>query len=187
MNRNLNSIILIILAVGLYFTVTSNLLKEASLVRASNLEYETAIANAKELLKTRDKFISSYNELTIEDRAKLEKIIPKKIDNVRLIIDLNNIALRHGLSLKGIAVNAASGGSQPEFTEPSTSIVSSPVLNKISVSFGLSASYQKFISFLRDLESSLRILDLNSLSVSTNEDGIYEWKIDLSTYWLKGQ
>lgn len=189
MNRNITAIILVILAFGLYFTVTKGVLKEAKIVNSSNLEYKTAIENAKSLLAVRDQVLADYNRLSIDDRAKLDKIIPKSVDNIRLIIDLNNIALRYGFSLKGITVNTVSSDkNSPAGLAPvDSSSLSTPVLDKVSVSFGLTAPYQQFISFLRELESSLRILDLNSLSVTASDDGLYEWKLELSTYWLHSQ
>ncbi len=189
MNRNLSATILVIIALGLYFTVTKSVLKEANTVKSSNLEYKTAIENAKALLAVRDQVLADFNKLPIEDRAKLDKIVPKSVDNIRLIIDLNNIALRYGFSLKGISVNTVSGSKDNSagLGPVESSTLSVPVLDKVSVSFSLTAPYQQFISFLRELESSLRILDLNSLSVTASDDGLYEWKLDLSTYWLHSQ
>jgi Tfp pilus assembly protein PilO len=189
MNRNISAIILTILAIGLYFTVTKGVIADANIVRASNDEYKTAIENSKTLLQVRDQVLADYNRLSIEDRAKLDKIVPKSVDNIRLIIDLNNVALRYGFSLKGIAVNTGSSANtnQAGQGDVTQSAISTPTLSKVSVSFGLSAPYQQFISFLQELEASLRILDLNSLSVTASDNGIYEWKLDLSTYWLHSQ
>jgi Tfp pilus assembly protein PilO len=179
----------VILAIGLYFTVTATVFKEAGLVKASNEEYKTAIQNAEELIRVRDKVLNDYNGLSIDDRAKLDKIVPKSVDNIRLIIDLNNVAVRHGFALKGITVSAGSTDTSANsgFTPEGGSEISTPVLEKVGVSFSLSAPYQQFISFLQDLEASLRILDVTSLSVTSSDNGVYDWKINLNTYWLKGQ
>jgi Tfp pilus assembly protein PilO len=185
MNRNLNALILVILAIGLYFTVTASIFKEAGLVRDSNKEYETAIKNAEELIRVRDKVLNDYNTLSIEDRAKLDKIVPKNVDNIRLIIDLNNIAIKHGLALKGISVSAGASDANTQPIDATT--INTPVLNKVGVTFGISASYQQFISFIQDLESSLRILDLNNLSVTSSDNGVYDWKVNLDTYWLQSK
>lgn len=194
MNRNVYSLILILLAIGLYFTVTQGILDEAKVVSASNQEYITAIESASKLISVRDQVLAEYNKLSLDDRAKLDKIVPKSIDNIRLIIDLNNVALRHGFSLKGVSVTALSDNKNPSISSDGSVPVSNnnfsittPVLEKVSVSFGLSAPYQQFISFIQDLEASLRILDVNSLSVTANDSGIYDWKIDLNTYWLRSQ
>lgn len=184
------------MAIGLYFTVTKGVLAEANIIRASNNEYITAIKNAESLIKVRDKVLADYNKLLPEDREKLNKFVPKSVDNIRLIIDLNNVALRYGFALKGIKANASSKTSNESFAPPmnpgaisapsmNRNVISAPVLDTVTVSFGVTAPYQQFISFLQDLEASLRILDISSLSVIANDSGVYEWKVELKTYWLR--
>lgn len=190
MNKNIYAIILIILAVGLYFTVTTNILAEAKIVKLSNDEYKTAIDNAKRLIDVRDKVILDYNKLSVENRAKLDKIIPKNVDNIRLIIEMNDIAYRKGLPLKN--VNVSISNASPEDATQDQSIdsganseVASPVLDKAKINFDVDATYQQFISFLQTIESNLRIMDVDSLSVTTSEDGVYNWKVSLTTYWSR--
>jgi len=197
MDRNLYATVLIIMAIGLYFTVTKGVLAEATIIQASNNEYVTAIKNAKSLIDVRNKVLDDYNKLAPDDRVKLDKFVPKSIDNIRLIIDLNNVALRYGFALKGIQATASNTNTNtntntdtaPNIADPALtmnpSAVSAPVLDTVVVSFGVSAPYQQFISFLQDLEASLRILDISSLSVTASDSGVYDWKIELKTYWLR--
>jgi hypothetical protein len=190
MNKNIYAIILIILAVGLYFTVTTNILAEAKIVKLSNDEYKTAIDNAKRLIDVRDKVILDYNKLSVENRAKLDKIIPKNVDNIRLIIEMNDIAYRKGLPLKNVNVSISSASpedaTQDQSIDPgANSEVASPVLDKAKINFDVDATYQQFISFLQTIESNLRIMDVDSLSVTTSEDGVYNWKVSLTTYWSR--
>lgn len=181
------------MAIGLYFTVTKGVLAEATIIQASNNEYVTAIKNAKSLIDVRNKVLDDYNKLAPDDRVKLDKFVPKSIDNIRLIIDLNNVALRYGFALKGIQATASNTNTNtdtaPNIADPALtmnpSAVSAPVLDTVVVSFGVSAPYQQFISFLQDLEASLRILDISSLSVTASDSGVYDWKIELKTYWLR--
>lgn len=194
MNRNIYAIILIILAIGLYFTVTQGIIDDAKLIKSSNTEYSTAINNAKRLIEVRDKVISDYNQLSSEDRIRLDKIVPNTVDNIRLIIDMNDVARKHGLSLR--AINVSVGGSSPNpsgegqeqiIMDPinNNGIVAVPILDKLLVTFSVSAPYQQFISFIQDIEANLRIMDITSLSVSVNNNGIYDWTITLKTYWLR--
>jgi Tfp pilus assembly protein PilO len=190
MNRSLTATVLIIVAIGLYFTITKGVLAEANVIRDSNREYITAIQNAKDLIALRDKVLADYNKLTPEDREKLDKIVPQNVDNIRLVIDLNSVALRHGLALKGINASAsASASPNSQNTQAGMGQINTPKhqLDIVTVSFGLSAPYQQFISFLQDLESSLRILDVSGISVTSNENGVYDWRIELKTYWLRNQ
>ena len=178
--RNILSFILIILAIGLFFTFTAGKIQDIKAIQAQNAAYLVAINNSQELISQRDKVLAAYNNLNVTDRSNLDKIIPDNIDNVRLMIDMKNIASRHGITLTGLSTSADGA------TSKSTTAASggSNKLNPVSVSLSFTASYPVFLSFLRDLESSMRILDITTMSISANDTGIYSYSIGMNTYWL---
>ena len=183
MNRSLTATIFIAMALGLYFTVTKTVMTDASKINQSNKDYEQAIANVSKILQKFDELVDKKKRIGTENLDKLEKMVPQKMDNIRLIIDLNSIAFRYGFVLKGIQATAATNNVTTAATQPG--IIPAPVLESVTVTFSVSAPYQQFINFLQDLESTLRIMDVTSLSVNTSETGIYDWKVELKTYWLK--
>lgn len=201
MNRNITAIILIVLAVGIYLTFTRGKIAEIQAVRAVNDQYLTAIDNADELIKVRDKVSKQNNDISDDDRKNLDKMLPNTVDNIRLIIDLNSIAMtRHSLQLRNIkaAASSASKNAAPTTPRPQeadmrdqqgTATIPTPVLDTVSVSFSVSASYQQFIDLLRDLEANLRIMDITHLSVSASQTpgGLYDFGVELRTYWLRQQ
>jgi hypothetical protein len=193
MNRNITATILIILAVGIYGTYTRGVWTEVTAIKATNDTYASAIDNAEKLISKRDQVLKSYNNISSDDRDRIDSMIPNTVDNIRLIIDLNSIALQHGFSLKNITAvtdtsSSASGkGSQvvPSNANASSLSISIPTLDTVTVSFSASAPYNQFISFLQDMESSLRIMDITHLTVSANDTGTYDYSVQLSTYWLR--
>ncbi|OHA24401.1 MAG: hypothetical protein A3D50_00080 [Candidatus Taylorbacteria bacterium RIFCSPHIGHO2_02_FULL_44_12] len=198
MNRNAMAIILIILALGVYFTFTKSLLTETSAIRATNKQYTAAIANAEQLIKVRDNILKQWRNISSEDQERLDKMIPNTVDNIRLIIDLNSVALRHGFSLRNIKATAAQSVSRPTQSLPTaataaaetgavavTTIIATPTLDTVSVSFGVTAPYLQFLSFLQDLEADLRIMDITHLSVTANDTGVYDFGVGIKTYWLR--
>jgi len=192
MNRNITATILIILAVGLYFTYTSGVWTEAVTIKAVNDQYSTAISSAEKLISVRDKVLKDYNNISADDRDNLDKMIPNTVDNIRLIIDLNNVALQHGFSLKNVtatAKDATGKGSSSNSTSGNSNSnsfnISIPTLDTVSVSFSVSAPYQQFISFMQDLEANLRVMDITHLTVSANDTGTYDFSVQLNTYWLR--
>lgn len=191
MNRNITAIILIVLAAGIYFTVTESAWNADKDIKAVNDQYVTAIANAARLVSVRDKVLQSYNSISQSDRDRLDKMLPSTVDNIRLIIDLNSVAVQHGLSLSGIraaASNASSRSSQPSVAPSMASAnsgIGAPTLDTVEVSFSVKAPYQQFVSFLQDLEADLRIMDIKHLSVAVADDGTYSFTVDMNTYWLR--
>ncbi|MBU6231878.1 MAG: hypothetical protein KGI45_00860 [Patescibacteria group bacterium] len=201
MNRNITAFILIVLAVGMYLTVTSGIVAQANAVQSVNAQYQAAIASSLKLIQVRDKVLADYNNLSADDRARLAKMLPNSVDNIRLIIDLNNLALRHGFTLKNVSAKTSDSvpagqppvravpqvGGGASMNQAAIPALNGPTLDTINVSFGLSAPYQQFQSFLQDLEADLRIMDVTHLSVTANPNGIYDWNLDLQTYWLRQQ
>jgi Tfp pilus assembly protein PilO len=190
MNKNVTPIILIVLAIGIYFTVTTGKLDELKSIRAVNADYEQAINNSEKLIKVRDKVLKTYNDISEEDRQRLDKMVPDNVDNVRLIIDVNGVAARHGIAVKNIKTstpssNTGSVQSQPPATINKPKSVAGGVLDTVTLSFSVSTNYQTFIDFMKDLEASLRIMDISKITLTANDTGIYEYGVEIKTYWLK--
>jgi len=193
MNRNITATILIVLAIALYFTYTSGVWNDAMAVKAVNDQYAGAISSAEQLISVRDKVLKDYNNISATDRDNLDKMIPNTVDNIRLIIDLNSVALQHGFSLKNItatakedSTNSSSNSSVSSASSNSQSFnIAIPTLDTVAVSFSVSAPYQQFISFMQDLEASLRIMDITHLTVTANDTGTYDFSVQLNTYWLR--
>ena len=182
MNKNVTSLILIVLALGVFFTFTNGRIAQIQASQALNTSYLTAINNSVALIQGRDAVLKNYNSLSDDNKARLDKMLPDNVDNVRLIIDVTNIASRHGIALKGISTSGINGGGA---SQASTNSSANSPTGTVTVSFGFSTSYQTFLEFLGDIQSSLRVLDISHLSVSANDSGTYDFSVVLQTYWLK--
>ena len=54
------------------------------------------------------------------------------------------------------------------------------------VSFSFDGTYTSFISFLKKMEMSLRIIDITDISFVQKADGTgYSFEVSLQTYWVK--
>ena len=194
MNKNISAIVLIVIAVGIYFTVTDPMLTGIKSVQAVNDQYVSALTHAEKLIATRDAVLKQYNDISQDDRARIDKMIPSSVDNIRLTIDLNSRALQHGFSLTGVKATASSNGSKngvggvPAASSGSGSSVgslSAPTLDTVTVSFSANASFDQFMAFLQDLESDLRVMDLTHLTMSYGTDNLYNFNAQFQTYWLR--
>ncbi len=189
MNKNITALILIILAAGVYFTYTQGKLDELKSIREVNSEYSSAIANADQLIKDRDRVLTQYNDIAADDRDRLDKMIPDTVDNIRLIIDLNSVALDHGFSLRNIKAAASSDkeGAPPRQVQSGSRdiVIANPTLDTVTVTFSVTAPYQQFIEFMRSLEANLRVMDLTHLTIAANSSGTYDFGVEFKTYWLR--
>ncbi len=192
MNRNTTALILIILAIGIYFTFTRAKVEEVQAIRAVNAEYQKAITNASRLLTVRDGVLQAYNRISEGDKEKLNKIVPDYVDNVRLIIDVkDDIAAKHGLFLRNIKTtsidipSAQGNPTKEQVSAAAAAVAGGAKYGVVNLSFSVSTTYEQFVDFLKDLESSLRILDISKLSLTANDTGTYDFTVDLKTYWIK--
>ena len=189
MNRNITTVILIVLAVGVYLTYTSPQWKKVQAVRTVNAEYAKAINNAEELIKTRDGVLAKYNSLSPVDKDRLNKMLPTAVDNVRLIIDLNNIAQRRGMTLEDIQTETRDSSADVNLNiglaTASQPNIANPILDTVKITFKVTGAYQQFVDFIKDVESSLRIIDLANLKLTTGDSAnTYTYNVTMTTYWL---
>lgn len=191
MNKNITPLILIVLAIGIYFTFTKGKLDELKEIKAVNAGYQQALDNSEKLIKVRDSVLKTYNNISEQDRERLEKMLPDNVDNVRLIIDVNGVGARHGLTLKNIKTSASSanatnaqGAATP--SSPRANVVNvANTYDTVTLSFNVTTNYQTFINLMKDLEASLRIMDISKITLTANDTGNYEYGVELKTYWLK--
>ena len=108
-------------------------------------------------------------------------MLPTAVDNIRLILDISTIAGLHGMKLKNIKIS--SGPSSDEKNNPL--VVDERKYGTIGIGFSVTSSYNEFLNFLNDLEHNLRVTDIVSLNIRPNKMGIYDFTLDLKTYWMK--
>lgn len=176
-----NSLILILIALGLFYTFTRPQYAEVKSLAATSDEYRDVLENIERITEIRDKLLVNYEAIPKSEIDRLSKVLPDNIDSVRLALDLDTIASRYGVSLKNVKVKTGEGDS-----------ASLPVLSryglpydKATVSFSFVSNHQNFMRMLADLEKSLRIMDIKSVSFESEDSGLYEHEMTVETYWLR--
>lgn len=176
---NIISIVLILASLGAFFGYIDPTYKEIKSLGEERQAYTRALNNSRQLQEERDKFLQKYNSIAFSDRDKLVKLLPDNIDNVRLIIDIDEMARKYNMPISGFSANASS--------DASTVIGANQApYGTLTLSFSITASYSTFLAFMRDLERSLRILDITSLGFSSSDSSqVYDYNVTVKTYWLK--
>ena len=190
-------IILIAVAAATFFLVAVPIYGDMSGLRAEISSYDEALGNSKALENERDKLAAKYNSFRQEDLSRLEKLLPENADNIRLILEIEQIAIPYGMAIRNVKYtttdtsNPAAGGS----------VVQRPAGRQASKSYGImelefttSATYDNFINFTKDLERNLRILDITAVNFSSDKGpslgkvapaSSYDYNFKIKTYWLK--
>lgn len=184
MNSRLGPLILLILGIGLFFTFTNGQYAKVKELKVKSADYKVAREKSIELLKKRDDLIKKFNNIDQGNIAKLERVIPDTVDSVRLIIDINGITERYGVKVQNVELDAL-GDNEKKDQNGTVQIIANDKLNQASLRFGISSSYENFVKIIRDIESSLRILDISELSFESDDSGVYDFDLTIKTYWMK--
>lgn len=183
MTRFFLPIILLAAASGLFALYTNPTYQEIKVLKVQAASYDEALNRSQELRAVRDELLAKRNTFLTSDVQKLERMLPDNVDNIRLIIDINNIAARHQLTLGEVALGSVGdrGG------ERSASAVgaSGDTVGSVTIGFSVAASYEDFLAFLADIEHSLRLVDVESLSFGVEEEGLPSYAFSIRTYWLR--
>jgi Tfp pilus assembly protein PilO len=184
----LTPLILIIVSIGAFFGYIDPNYRGQNLnngklsiidLQKSYADYETALSQSTEIKEQRQKNEDVKASISEADLQKLKKLLPDNIDNIQLIIDITNIATKHGLVLKGTKLDS---GATQELTKIGKDTSKYGV---VGISFSVTSSYDNFQEFLADLEKSLRLVQITDLSVTGSNSEVYDFAIGLKTYWLK--
>lgn len=192
--NNIIAIVLILASVGLFYEYVAPTYEDIKTLRTEKVQYDEALMNSKKVADLRDELLSKYNNFAPNDIKRIEKLLPDRIDNVRLIIEVDSIASRHDMTLKDVTVSVS--GNTP--ASPSGAFGDQTQVENIpygtaTFSFAVSGSYEEYRSLLKDIEKSLRITDIRSVSVTavntspkdSKSADFFDFKTIMDTYWLK--
>lgn len=189
-------IILILIAGATLFLLAMPMYKDIGELRKETASYNQALGNSKALENERDKLTAKYNSFSREDLSKLEKFLPENVDNIRLILEIEQMAAPYGMALRNVKYNAQDTSTMV----PVAGVVQGARKETrkdygiFDLEFSTSGGYNDFMNFMRDLENNLRIVDVSGVSFSSNTGPlnkqvvgpeVYEYDIKIRTYWLK--
>ena len=194
MIKYLTSAILIGISVTVFLFFTKSLYTSIQDLRAQQSIYNEALNNSKDLENERDKLTAKYNAISLDDLARIKKLLPDSVDNIRLILEIERLALPYGMVLKDVQYNAA----QSATTNGAVAVGGSGREAKggygsWDLEFSVTGTYNNFINFTKTLENNLRIVDISSIQfasasgIGLNKSGTetYRFAYKIKTYWLK--
>ncbi len=191
-------IFLILASVGIFYGYTDpnyrgeNIPANIVNLMSERKQYADMLANSNNLMAERNRLVEINNNLPSNDLERLKKLLPDHIDNVRLIIDVNGIASKYGLNIREIKIEDNNTNSNIGNINNVGSANSSNALGPdnnpygtLTLKFKIIAPYDKFRSFIKDMQKSLRIVDIVGISFDSTETGYYDYGVTIKTYWIK--
>lgn len=205
--RFISSILFLVIAVLLFFFFIDPTYGDVKELRTNVATYNAALSNSTDLQKTRDGLVGQYKEIKETDRDRLVRLLPSTINNIELILEIEKIANLHGMPVGDIKFDSTNIVTNKDDSNKSETVAvaeSNPSdylsYGIFPVEFTIEGRYDTFISFLKDLENNLRLVDVKSISFSVPassgssevatgankiDPSIYRYSLKIETYWLK--
>jgi len=189
-------VILVIIAGGLFLLWIDPTYKDIQVVLNENQGYVDAIEKVEEVRKKRAEIQEIRETISEEQITRLKKILPERINNIDLILDINNIADINGMNISDIRINDLSRDQNGERGEIN---INDEGYETVSFSFSVVSTYDNFKEFLSDLSLSLRVVDVTTVTItpinnnSISEQGassvidLYRFDVGIDTYWQEAE
>lgn len=181
--RYLVPLILVVASIGLFIMYTDPAFVTAKEMSSQLSQYNDALSQSTQVRQVRDQLLSRRNTLSTGDVKRLERLLPDNVDNIHLIIDINDIAARYHLQMTNVSVSSAQ-----ESGTGGVGAGTSPI-GSMTLAFNVNATYDEFVSFMQDVERSLRIVDVKSIKFDTSSQTTgtndMRFSVQLQTYWLR--
>lgn len=196
----ISSISFLIITIVLSFVFTKPFYGEVKQLRDDISRYDKALNNSTDLQKTRDSLVEKYKSIKQEDKDRLTRFLPSSVNNIELILEIEKIANLHGMPIGNIKFESKvlEGTNDSNTGSGGTAIVQNKGIDSLPygifpVDFVVVGDYDTFISFMKDLEHNLRLVDAKSITFNTapvvakdnTSSNLYNFTLKVQTYWLK--
>lgn len=172
-------LVIAILTLGYLLTFNKEYNKIKSLGTVDYQKKINELESKKSNLAQIEKVYDSYKKISQEEIKKLSIMLPPEKDVPSLFIEMEALARESGLALNSIDVAQAGAVSITAGVAEGSATLNIKKLN-INLKIQGIDSYDRLKLFLGNVEKSIRILDLNSLSYSPAQDS---YGISLVTYY----
>lgn len=181
------TILSLVASVWIFFGYIDPAFQMTKDLKSQKASYERALESANLFEQEKIALVSKYNSMDPGELDRLNTLLPDSVDAVRLIIEVQSIANRFGMSIKDTKID---GGQSVEAKNQTTALPSplgpnAPKFETLTFNFSMNGPYSNFISFLGDLEKNLRVVDIYGLSLKPLKGNFYQYDFKIKTYWLK--
>ncbi|KND47019.1 MAG: putative pilO [Parcubacteria bacterium C7867-004] len=190
MNSRIIPIILVIGSIALFALYVHPTYTQSIATLSGEIKgYDAVLASAKRFKEKQSDLSAQKSAIPLDQLARLEAFLPDTVDNVQLILDLNALAARSGVSLSDLDVALPEKKDEQIDGSGRISLTGQNPIETLEVSLSITGSYGAFRTFLAAAENSLRPLDIVEIVV-TDEGaeaaaGTHNYDVTFRIYWLR--
>lgn len=180
--RSILPILAIIVALGIFFGyVNPTWTGSIPATQAGIIADDQALSYAQQYSAQQNQLAASRDAIDPANITALSIFLPDSVNNVGLILDLNALAARSGLSIANIDVVSAADTTKGK----NPSVGTQNPVNSVDLSLSAAGTFSALQFFLSGVEKSARLLDVHDLSVKGSDTGVYNYQMTIRLYWLR--
>lgn len=158
-----------------------NIRKETQALRDASAEFD-------ELAQNRDALVQSINRVSKEDLDRINRALPQGPKSADFLVFLESSTLRDGLSLRHADLTATQALQAEIKGQPKPGGVAlvekRGSIRELPLELDVNGSYESFKAFLKDLETNLPLVDVQTISFSAaNRGETADFSIKAKTYY----
>ena len=183
------ALLLVVGAFIFYFNFVSPAYKDMETLKGTLASKQSILAQESTMIKQIQKTISSYKTAS-QAQGIISASLPSTTDLAGAITQIYGIAGATGMFVQSFGISQNSSVPRVVDSNSSSSVTLKPFG---SLSFNISAvgSYESFKAFISDIETNIRIFDIQSVSISSVSSGqsgtaqkdSFIYNISVTTYY----
>lgn len=164
--------ILLILGGIAGFALARPVWTDVSALRIEKTELGEITSSIDKSVKRKNELIKELDALPQDDRARLKLMIPEESRREDILLILSNIGRKNSVTLKSIAFTEAQARVAGDFASVDTSVT-------------ISGNYANIVEFIKDVEASLRLTDIERASLNTSGSSTLDMQLVLRSYYVE--
>jgi hypothetical protein len=174
-----NSLGLIVIAGALFFMFGKPQLADLDALSREKDSYNQAISDLNTVEEKKNQLLARLNAVPEENIKRIDTMLPDKANIVGLVAEIDSIAGKRGILIRNIET-----GQPANFASAVGEVAPPKDYNSTTLTFDFDSNYDNMKYLLTELESSLRLLDIRSVSFGTSEKpGQQNYKVSMDVYW----
>jgi hypothetical protein len=155
-------------------------------IKKINEDKKTQKIYLSKTLENISKYRKDYENLNVDDKAKIDLMIPDVNDAEKLFTDIELLILKNGFILNSLEINSAKDTGITKAKRKNETSVDNTVnqdIGIIDLKLDVSnSSYKNFKKLLGVFENNLRIMDVHNINFSLDGASV---SFEIKTYYLK--
>jgi len=155
--RIIGPFLFLAIAVGLYFSAIKPGWQVLQALNEQESRVDEVLLQANRLKDTYERLYTQRTAFSTNNMERLLVMVPDVVDPVRFVMQMDTIAMRHNITVENFSIPNNSGSGKASKT--------ANVVVPLTFRFSVNGTYSNLKRFLAEIESSLMVMDVNSLSI----------------------